>query len=144
MRNRIWRRMRRSNWIEAASLLCCTAVVAGCSPLSLPCAYVGGAPMLEYQLFFGRSTVTDQQWADFTAQVVTLNLPDGFTAFDAHGQWMNPDTRQISHERTKVIVVALPDTPVTRTAIARVKDEYRQRFHQISVGTVIDPVCGAF
>ncbi len=100
--------------------------------------------MLEYELFFGRTSVTDQAWSDFTAQVVTPNLPDGFTMFDADGQWMNPETQKISQERTKVIIVAVPDTPVTRTAIARVKDEYRQRFHQISVGTAIHPVCGAF
>lgn len=100
--------------------------------------------MLEYQLFFGRSNVTDQQWTDFSAQVVTPNLPAGFTAFDADGQWMNPATSTISHERTKVVLVAVPDTPVTRTAIARIKDEYRQWFHQISVGTAIYPVCGAF
>ncbi len=100
--------------------------------------------MLEYHLFFGRASVTDQDWADFTAQVVTPSLPDGFTAFDADGQWMNPDTQRISKERTKVIIVAAPDTPVTSSAIARIKDEYRARFRQISVGTTIHPVCAAF
>ncbi len=39
--------------------------------------------MLEYHLFFGRNIVgrlplTDTEWADFAARVVTLNLPDGF------------------------------------------------------------------
>jgi len=100
--------------------------------------------MLEYQLFFGRAHITDQEWVEFAARVVTPNLPDGFTAFDADGQWLNPDTRRISQERTRVIVVAVPDTPVARSAIAQIKDEYRQRFHQISVGTVVHPVCGAF
>jgi hypothetical protein len=125
------------------ALACCLLALAGCGPVP-DCSRVGGAAMLEYQLFFGRAAVTDQQWADFAAQVVTPNLPDGFTAFDADGQWMNPDTHQISRERTKVIIVAVPDTAVARTAIARVKDEYRRRFHQIAVGTVVHPVCGAF
>jgi len=100
--------------------------------------------MLEYHLFFGRASVSDQEWSDFAAQVVTANLPDGFTAFDADGQWMNPATRRISRERTKVIVVAVPDSAASASAIARIKDEYRQRFHQISVGTTLQPVCGAF
>ena len=55
--------------------------------------------MLEYQLFFGRSAVTDQAWADFTKDVVTANLPGGFTAFDTDGQWMNPGTHRIIQER---------------------------------------------
>ena len=66
--------------------------------------------MLEYQLFFGRGSVADQAWAEFAADVVTPHLPDGFTVLDAEGQWMNPATHRISSERTKVIVVAVPDT----------------------------------
>ena len=100
--------------------------------------------MLEYALFFGRASVTDQEWAEFIAQVVTLHLPAGFTAYDADGQWMNPTTHRIGRERTKVIVVALPDTPAGDAAIAAIKDAYRTRFHQQSVGTTVDPVCGAF
>jgi hypothetical protein len=118
--------------------------VTACTPPQLPCARLGGAPMLQYELFFGRSSVTDQDWAEFTAQVVTPHLPDGFTAFDADGQWMNPATHRISKERTKVIVVAMPDTPAGDAAIAAIKDAYRAQFHQQSVGTTVHPVCGAF
>jgi hypothetical protein len=100
--------------------------------------------MLEYQLFFGRTAATDQEWADFAAQVVTPHLPDGFTAFDADGQWMNPTTHRIGKERTKVIIVALPDTDAARSAVAAVKDAYRAQFHQQSVGTIVHPTCGAF
>ncbi len=46
--------------------------------------------MLEYHLFFGRASVTDPAWAEFTARVITPQLPDGFTVLDANGQWMNP------------------------------------------------------
>ena len=34
-------------------LAVCTLALAGCTPPTLPCARLGGAPMLEYQLFFG-------------------------------------------------------------------------------------------
>jgi hypothetical protein len=110
----------------------------------LPCTRLGGAPMLEYQLFFGRASVTDQAWSDFVADTVTANLPDGFTVLDGEGQWLNPTSRGISHERTTVIVVAVPDTAVSAAAIAAVKNAYTQRFHQQAVGTVIHPACGAF
>jgi hypothetical protein len=118
--------------------------LAGCTPPTLPCGRLEGAPMLEYQLFFGRGSVTDQAWADFAAGVVTPHLPDGFTVIDADGQWMDPTTHRISRERTKVIVAATPDTVAGAAAIAAVKDAYRTQFHQQSVGTIVQPVCGAF
>jgi hypothetical protein len=133
--------------IVLRALTCCVPVLAmGCSQLpgSLPCDRLGGAPMLEYQLFFGRTSVTDQQWADFTANVVTANLPDGFTAFDTEGQWMNPTTHRIIHERSNVILVIMPDTAASKAAVEAVKDDYLKRFHQQSVGNIILPVCGAF
>ena len=126
-------------------------LVGGCthSPTQPACARVGGGPMLEYQLFFGRDirgrpALTDQDWADFAEQVVTPNLPDGFTVFDADGQWMNPATRRIVKEKTKVIVVALPDDEAAAPAIAAVRDAYRTRFQQHSVGMIVHPTCGAF
>jgi hypothetical protein len=132
-------------------VLCVITVVSGCAPTPSPlsCARVGGAPMLEYQLFFGRSipgrpALMDQEWADFAEQVVTPHLPAGFTAFDADGQWMNPATHRISKERTKVLIVAVPDTADSASAIAAIKDGYRARFHQQSVGTTVHPTCGAF
>ena len=100
--------------------------------------------MLEYQLFFGRESVSDEQWADFLARVVTANLPGGFTELDTYGQWMNPTTHRITHERGKVIIVIMPDAPASRTSVEAVKDDYLKRFHQQSVGNIILPVCGAF
>lgn len=122
----------------------CALVLAGCTPPLLPCGRLGGSAMLEYQLFFGRTSVTDQQWADFTSNVVTPNLPNGFTALDTEGQWMNPATHRIIQERSKVIIVIMPDTVASKAAVEAVKDEYLNRFHQQSVGNIILPVCGAF
>ena len=129
-----------------ALIYCVPVVAGGCSrpQTSLPCDRLGGAPMLEYQLFFGRSSVTDQDWANFTADVVTANLPGGFTAFDTEGQWMNPTTHRIIQERGKVILVIMPDTAASKASVEAVKDEYLKRFHQQSVGNIILPVCGAF
>jgi hypothetical protein len=105
--------------------------------------------MLEYHLFFGRSIpgrppLSDPEWTDFAARVVTPHLPDGLTAFDAEGQWRNPATGRMIRELIKVIVVAVPDTPAAASAIAAVKDAYRAEFHQQSVGTTVTSVCAAF
>ena len=127
------------------------ALVGGCShaPSRSACADAGGAPMAEYHLFFGRNipgrpAQTDQEWAEFAEQVLTAHLPGGFTAFDADGQWMNPATRRIARERTRVVIAALPDTGASASAIAAIKDAYRARFRQQSVGMTVHPTCGAF
>ena len=57
---------------------------------------------------------------------------------------MNPATRRIVKEKTKVIVVALPDTEAAAPAIAAVRDAYRTRFTNTSVGMIVHPTCGAF
>jgi Protein of unknown function (DUF3574) len=127
------------------------ALASGCAhaPSQPACADPGLAPMLEYQLFFGRgiparATLTEPEWAAFTADVITPHLPDGFTAFDADGQWMNPTTHRIIKERTKVLLVVLPATDAAATAVAAIRDAYRTQFHQQSVGITVHPVCGAF
>jgi len=135
--------MRRGTLIGP---LLSVVAVAGCvrAPLSLSCSEAGGAPMLEYQLFFGRGSVSEQQWVDFKANVVTANLPGGFTELDTSGQWMNPTTHRIIHEPGKVILVIMPDNTASKAAVEAVKDDYLRRFHQQSVGNIILPVCGAF
>lgn len=105
--------------------------------------------MFEYELFFGRDIpgrgpLTDAEWTDFSARVITPHLPDGFTVVDAGGQWLNPATRRIIREPTKLLIVAVPDTPLTAAAIAAVADAYRREFNQRSVGTAVHPVCAAF
>jgi len=125
-----------------AASLSSILLLSGC--MAQTCNRLGGTPMVEYQLFFSRSNVSDEAWAKFAAQVITPELPAGFTELDAEGQWMNPGAGQISRERSRVVIVALPDTPVTMSAIAHIKDEYRQWFAQIVVGTVVHPVCAAF
>jgi hypothetical protein len=137
--------------------VCVMAPLGGCAqapaptppPCPLACAGVGGAPMLEYELFFGlsipgRTELTGREWAEFAAQVVTPRLPDGFTVFNAGAQWMNPTTHRIIAERTKVIVAAAPDTAATAAAIAAIKDAYRAQFQQQSVGITVHAICGAF
>jgi Protein of unknown function (DUF3574) len=104
--------------------------------------------MLEYQLFFGRAIagrpeLTDREWKDFAEKVVTPRLPDGLTVFDANGQEMDPATQRIIRERTKVLMVAVPDTAATASAIAAIRDAYRTQFHQRSVFTIVQQSCAA-
>ncbi len=140
-----WRPFRA---ITVCVMTCGVALQSGCAPPA-PCDRLGGAPMLEYQLYFGRSVagrppLTDDEWAEFARLVITPNLPDGFTALDADGQWMNPTTRRISSERTKMVIAAAPNTPASAAGIAAIKDAYRTQYHQQSVGMLVRDACGAF
>jgi Protein of unknown function (DUF3574) len=132
-------------------------LLAGCAgspvPSALAVPYVCLLPaekrMLVAELFFGRgmkgrAPVSDAEWADFAAQTVTPNFPDGFTAFDGEGRWRNPDTGQIVNAQTKILVVAVERTPGLAQRLSAVIDAYKQRFRQQSVGVITRDSCAAF
>jgi len=113
------------------------------------CPAAQGAPMLVFELFFGRSIhgqgeVSDRAWDDFQEQVVTPSLPNGYTVFDAAGAWRNPATGHTVHERTKVLLAALPDAAASASAVERIRQTYAEQFHQTLVGMTVAPACGAF
>ena len=105
--------------------------------------------MLVAELFFGRKIkggrfVSDAQWAKFAAEIVTPNFPDGFTAFDADGQWRNPRTGQIARDPTKVLIVAVKRSPELAGRLQAVIDAYKTRYRQQSVGIVTRDSCASF
>ncbi len=105
--------------------------------------------MLVAELFFGRNIggrgpLTEAEWAQFAAQIVTPNFPDGFTVFDGDGQWRNPATGTIGHDPTKNLLVAARRTPDLAARLSAVIDAYKARFHQQSVGIITRDSCAAF
>src|SRR5258705_8875568 len=111
------------------------------SPPSIPyvCMLPEEQRMLVAELFFGRGIkgrepLTDAEWAEFAAQTVTPNFPDGFTVFDGEGQWRNPQTGHIAGDRTKILLVAVKREPDLARRLAAVIDAYKTKFHQQSVG----------
>jgi hypothetical protein len=113
------------------------------------CPLSGQKPTLVVQMFFGQSIrnrgpVTKKEWDAFLRSTVTPHFPDGFTVYDGYGQWMNPDTRIVARENSKVIVIATEDMPEVRDGINDVAAVYRKRFHQQAVGVLTNPGCIAF
>jgi len=105
--------------------------------------------MLVAELFFGRGIkgrqpLTDAEWAEFTAQTITPNFPDGFTVFDGEGQWRNPQTGQIAGGRTKILRVAAKQEPDLARRLSAVIDAYKTQFHQQSVGIITRASCAGF
>ena len=108
-----------------------------------------GSPVAIFTLYLGesipdRGNLTDKEWRAFLDTTVTGNLPNGYTVFDANGGWMNPITHRTSKEATKVLLVALPDTPASLAAINRVRTDYKVRYRQQLVGMTVQQACGEF
>ena len=123
-------------------------LTSGCQalPRQAACPLPGQTPMISLKLYFGRNIpgggfVTDQAFTGFAASVLTPAFPDGFTAYEALGQWRNPQDGRIVQERSFVIEsIGL----LSRAKIANVAAAYQHTFHQISVGQVSQNVCAAF
>jgi len=117
------------------------------SPAFAACP-AGQSEMLTVRLYFGQ-TVDGKQvpaaaWRDFLARSVTPKFPDGFTVYDALGQWRDPRTRVVQREPSKVIEIAASDTAEFRARLETVRKDYAARFHQQSVGLLALPGCGTF
>jgi hypothetical protein len=123
-------------------------LLAGCAPAGqsphLACLLPGQQPMVVAELFFGRTPVSNVDWADFAAQTVTPNFPDGFTAWDGEGQWRNPATGIIAREPTTILLVAAPRTPDLPARLSAVIEAYKTRFRQQSVGLITREACASF
>jgi hypothetical protein len=94
-------------------------------------------------MYFGQNGDA-RAWDRFLAGTVTPRFPDGFTVYDARGQWTDPKTGRLTREATKVIEIAAPDTPLVRSRVAQIAQDYRRRFYQASVGIVTSQSCAIF
>jgi hypothetical protein len=120
----------------------------GAAPAQLSCA-TPQKPMLEVEMMFGRNIggkpgVSEAQWRAFLAREVTPRFPDGLTVYDARGQWRNPQTKAISRERTKVVMIAMPPDAGNEARLQEIIEAYKTRFKQQSVGLIIRPSCVSF
>jgi hypothetical protein len=130
-------------------------VLAGCGTLSPPpkpvaqCPLPGQEPYAVAELFFGRAIpgrepLTDTEWDAFATQAITAQFPDGFTVFDAAGQWYDQGSGRLINERSKVLLVAADPDSDLRTRIGSVMNAYKTQFHQAGVGVITNMACGAF
>jgi hypothetical protein len=103
-------------------------------------------PMLRAEMYFGRNVrfgapVSEGQWTRFVARELMPRFP-GLTILDAQGAWRENE-REV-REKTKLVIVALPDTAANREQIAAAAEAYKKRFRQTSVGIMTQLVCASF
>lgn len=124
------------------------ACVAGCG-LHDPCGDGRGHPATVATLYFGRNIpgggeVSERDWRQFLARVVTPAFPNGLTVSDGVGQWSDPVTHQIVAEKSKIVTIVIFADPASTAKLARIRDGYRTMFHQDSAGLTLAPACAAF
>src|SRR5258708_10365762 len=113
------------------------------------CPLPAEQPMSIVQLYFGRSIpgrgpLTDAEWSAFATRVLARNFPSGFTVSDGDGQWLNPSTGVVVHERTKIVTVAAKGDATLVKRVSAASDAYRRQFRQQPVGMITQSGCAAF
>jgi hypothetical protein len=137
---------RRVRGIVAALLVLAAAGCAGHGP-SFESA-LGTQALVRSELYFGRlrpdgTVVSDAEWRTFVAEEITPRFPDGFTVFDALGQYRGRDG-QIVSEPTKVLLIVHGADARLRGALQELRDLYRRRFQQESVLLIQSPARAGF
>jgi hypothetical protein len=115
----------------------CMAGAANAQSCALPLK-----PALEVDLYFGRSNVSDVQWAAFLAEEVTPRFPDGLSVLDVAGQWRAPDG-PIVRETSKLMAIIVFDAPAHSPKVEAIVEAYKVKFKQQSVLRVEHSVCAA-
>jgi hypothetical protein len=98
-------------------------------------------------IYFGTETpggvVSDDAWKEFLGKIVTPRFPQGFTTWDAAGQWRSNDgtlTREASH----VLNLVHPADVASDSAIQAIIAEYKKQFRQEAVLRARADACISF
>ena len=108
-----------------------------------------GDSAVTVQLFFGRSikgggVVDDTAWKDFVAAEITPRFPSGLTIIDAHGQWQQRATGMVTAERSTIVLIVTEFTTANWHKFNAIRDGYKTRFKQESVGFVANTSCASW
>jgi hypothetical protein len=126
------------------SLFLVAALAASVANFPASACDFGGVELVRAELLFGRSAVTAAEWEDFLAHSVTPRFPDGLTVLDGQGQWLSPNSGRISHEASTVLLILATPAPDLKARLDAVREDYKTRFHQQSVGLITSPSCAEF
>jgi hypothetical protein len=101
------------------------------------------------QLLFGRDIgnrvgVSEAAWRRFVAREITPRFPGGLTVISATGQWRDPASRRVLREPSKLVMIVLPGESDDQARLEAVVDAYKHRFHQQSVGVIVQSACVSF
>jgi hypothetical protein len=101
------------------------------------------------ELLFGRDIgnhmgVSEAAWVRFVAREITPRFPDGLTITNAIGQWRNPANGRMVREPSKRVEIVLPGHADDDARLDAIVAAYKRRFHQHSVGVIVQSACVSF
>lgn len=104
----------------------------------------GGRPATQELLYFGTETpsgyVTPEEWTQFLAETVTPHFPEGFSSWQASGQWRS-NAGTVIREPSYVVNLVHPDDAVKNKAVQEIVSSYKTRFQQEAVLRVTSRAC---
>jgi hypothetical protein len=110
------------------------------------CGVLGSAHV-RTTLYFGLShpkgIVSESEWQNFLRTEVTPRFPNGFTVWEADGQWRKTNG-SIGKERAKVLLLVHEESAAVRTDLAQMVENYKHTYQQESVLWETAPVCASF
>ena len=85
-------------------------------------------------LYFGTANkdgtaISDDDWQRFLANEVSKRFPDGFTTWDANGQWRTREGA-IQHERTHIVQIIHGESPTAEGHVRAIVEAFKRAFPQ--------------
>ncbi|MDG6094460.1 DUF3574 domain-containing protein [Acetobacter sp. AN02] len=88
--------------------------------------------------------ITTSGWQDFLSRSITPLFPDGLTVLPGQGQWRGRRDGKITSEPSHLVWIVTRDTPETARKISVIRESYKTRFSQQSVGLLAGYGCSSF
>lgn len=132
-----------------AAVLLAVAIDGASAQAPVPPCHGGLEQRSVAELLFGRNIgnrlgVSESAWRRFVAREIASRFPDGLTVVDAVGQWRDPTSGAIVREPSKRVEIVLPGHADDAAGLDAVVAAYKRRFHQRSVGVVVQSACVSF
>ncbi|SAK57333.1 hypothetical protein AWB80_02263 [Caballeronia pedi] len=128
-------------------MLALAALVPACATPAIETCAAGEQRAVDDLVYFGtgrpKGEVTREEWDDFLRVEVTPRFAQGFTVWQAYGQWRTADGA-IVREASYVLNLVHPDDRSSETAVGEIRERYRTRFEQESTMRVKHAVCASF
>ena len=120
--------------------------LAGCATVRTPTCLSGQQAAVQQLIYFGADTpsgrVTPEAFSRFLAETVTPKFPQGFTTWQASGQWRSA-SGDIVREPAYVLSVVHPQDDAQESAIREIVATYKTKYRQEAVLQVRSNICMA-
>jgi len=122
--------------------------LSGCAPMHQLACGSGEQVLFQDSLYFGTvkppgGIVSAEDWAGFLNSTVTPRFPQGFSVWQAAGQWRGANGA-IVRESSYVLNIAHPGDASSEKAVLEIVAAYKSKFEQEAVLRVKSNACGSF